>query len=169
MSVIVLAKLSVLRNLLSEALLPVGIVLVIIGAGGLGLYAFNWLREPIILVASWMLIGFGVAHWLTTADAGSTVILSSEWSGVGYLLCLGVAFVGVYLTGQPTGLLERSARWWPALPAAAFLILGIIITAEVRIGREILGDILLPLIPILAVLWAAHLWKQVQVLSATND
>lgn len=150
---IVLALLSAARTFFPEALPPIGIMLSILGVVFLVLYLFGWIREIITLLSGWLLLGFGIAHWLGG--------FYPEWSATLNLLGLGGGFFGIFLSGRSDQVLDNQGKWWPNLPGLFLVILGVILGLETVFGREQVWNALLPLIPLVFAGWTLYLYRQV--------
>lgn len=150
--IIVMAVISLVQ-LLAPGLIQPGLMLFVIGIVFLVLYFVNWIREPLTLVTGWLLAGFGLSFWALSLPALAALSLPL------ILLGLGIAFVGIYLTSTITEVEEIESRYWPLVPGALLLAMGVLLLLEGAIGRERLWSVMVPLIPSLVAVWYLVEWR----------
>lgn len=150
---VVLAIMSVAKNLVPQALPPVGILLAILGIVFLALYLVGWVREIVTLIAGGLMLGFGVAHWLGE--------LYPVWLAALSLLGLGLGFFVIYVVGAAHDLFEQHGKHWPTLPGLFLVIVGLILGLESQFGREQVWNAVLPLIPVVFALWMVYVYRQI--------
>jgi hypothetical protein len=151
--IIVMAVVSMVQ-LLAPGLIHPGLMLFVIGLVFLVLYFANWIREPLTLITGWLLAGFGLSFWAVSLEplaAGSLPLT---------LLGLGLAFVGIYLTGTMTEVKEIQSRHWPLVPGALLLAVGVLLVLEGTLGRERLWSVMVPLIPSAVAIWYLVEWRR---------
>ena len=151
--IIVMAVVSMVQ-LLAPGLIHPGLMLFVIGLVFLLLYFANWIREPLTLITGWLLAGFGLSFWAVSLEALAVQSLPLT------LLGLGLAFVGIYLTGTLTEVEEIESRYWPLVPGALLLAVGILLVLEGVLGRERLWSVMVPLIPSAVALWYLFEWRR---------
>jgi hypothetical protein len=142
---IVMAVVSLVQ-LLAPGLIHPGLMLFLIGGVFLVLYFVDWIREPLTLVTGWLLAGFGLSIWAMSLPL--------------ILLGLGIAFVGIYVTSTPTDVEEIESRYWPLVPGAPLLAMGVLLVLEGAIGRERLWSVVVPLIPSAVAIWYLFEWRR---------
>jgi hypothetical protein len=76
------------------------------------------------------------------------------------LLGLGIAFVGIYITSTVTQVEEIASRYWPLVPGALLLAMGVLLLMEGAIGRERLWSVMVPLIPSAVAIWYLFEWRR---------
>lgn len=160
LAMVVLVGLSLAKNYVPQGLPPVGIILAIFGLAFMALYVAGWVREVITLISSWLLLGFGVAHWASE--------IYRDWSASLILLGLGAGFFGISLMGSQGGLVEENARKWPNLAGLFLVILGVILGVEVQFGRLQVWNALLPLIPVVFLVYMIYLYRQMVALKGPS-
>jgi len=79
------------------------------------------------------------------------------------LLGLGIAFVGIYVTSTLTDVEEIESRYWPLVPGALLLAMGVLLVLEGAIGRDRLWSVLVPLIPSAVAIWYLFEWRRAAV------
>jgi len=151
--VIVLAVVSLVQ-LLAPGLIHPGLMLFVIGVVFLILYFVNWIREPLTLVTGWLLAGFGLGFFSMSLEALAPLSLPL------ILLGLGIAFVAIYITSTVTQVEEIASRFWPLVPGALLLAMGILLVMEGAVGRERLWSVLVPLIPSGIAIWYLFEWRR---------
>ena len=150
--IIVLAVVSLVQ-LLAPGLIHPGLMLFVIGVVFLILYFINWIREPLTLVTGWLLAGFGLSFWAMSLPALAPLSLPL------ILLGLGIAFVGIYITSTITQAEEIESRYWPLVPGALLLAMGVLLILEGAIGRDRLWSVMVPLIPSAVAIWYLIEWR----------
>ncbi|HEM62585.1 MAG TPA: hypothetical protein ENO24_09865 [Chloroflexi bacterium] len=151
--IIVLAVVSLVQ-LLAPGLIHPGLMLFVIGVVFLVLYFVGWIREPLTLVTGWLLAGFGLSFFAISLAA--LVELSLPL----ILLGLGIAFVAIYVTSTVTQVEEIASRFWPLVPGALLLAMGVLLAMEGAVGRERLWGVLVPLIPSAVAIWYLFEWRR---------
>ena len=151
--IIVMAVVSMVQ-LLAPGLIHPGLMLFVIGLVFLVLYFANWIREPLTLITAWLLTGFGLSFWAVSLEALAVQSLPLT------LLGLGLAFVGIYVTGTLTEVEEIESRYWPLVPGALLLAIGVLLVLEGVLGRERLWSVMVPLIPSAVALWYLFEWRR---------
>jgi hypothetical protein len=151
--IIVLAVVSLVQ-LLAPGLIHPGLTLFVVGVVFLILYFVGWIREPLTLVTGWLLAGFGLSFFALSLPALAALSLPL------ILLGLGIAFVAVYITSTVTKVEQISSRFWPLVPGALLLAMGILLVMEGAIGRERLWSIMVPLIPSAVAIWYLFEWRR---------
>jgi hypothetical protein len=151
--VIVMAVVSLVQ-LLAPGLIHPGLMLFVIGVVFLVLYFVNWIREPLTLVTGWLLAGFGLSFWALSLQALAPLSLPL------ILIGLGIAFVGIYVTSTLTKVEEIASRYWPLVPGALLLAMGVLLVMEGAIGRERLWSVMVPLIPSAVAIWYLFEWRR---------
>ena len=151
--IIVMAVVSMVQ-LLAPGLIHPGLMLFVIGLVFLLLYFANWIREPLTLITGWLLTGFGLSFWAVSLEALAVQSLPLT------LLGLGLAFVGIYVTGTLTEVEEIESRYWPLIPGALLLAIGVLLVLEGVLGRERLWSVMVPLIPSAVALWYLFEWRR---------
>jgi hypothetical protein len=151
--VIVMAVVSLVQ-LLAPGLIHPGLMLFVIGLVFLVLYFVNWIRESLTLVTGWLLTGFGLSFWAVSLEPLAVQSLPLT------LLGLGLAFVGIYLTGTLTEVEEIESRYWPLVPGALLLAVGVLLVLEGVLGRERLWSVMVPLIPSAVAIWYLFEWRR---------
>jgi len=144
--IIVMAVVSLVQ-LLAPGLIHPGLMLFVIGVVFLVLYFVNWIRESLTLITGWLLAGFGLAFFALSLEALAALALPL------ILLGLGGAFVGIYLTSTMTEVEEIESRYWPLVPGALLLAVGVLLVLEGAIGRQRLWSVMVPLIPSAVAIW----------------
>jgi hypothetical protein len=114
----------------------------------------NWIREPLTLVTGWLLAGFGLSFWAMSLPALAALSLPL------ILLGLGIAFVGIYVTSTLTDVEEIESRYWPLVPGALLLAMGVLLVLEGAIGRDRLWSVMVPLIPSAVAIWYLFEWRR---------
>jgi hypothetical protein len=143
-----------LVQLLAPGLIHPGLMLFVIGVVFLVLYFVNWIRESLTLVTGWLLAGFGLSFWAVSLEPLAVQSLPLT------LLGLGLAFVGIYLTGTLTEVQEIESRYWPLVPGALLLAVGVLLVLEGVLGRERLWSVMVPLIPSAVAIWYLFEWRR---------
>ena len=151
--IIVMAVVSLVQ-LLAPGLIHPGLMLFLIGVVFLVLYFVNWIREPLTLVTGWLLAGFGLSFWAMSLPVLAALSLPL------ILLGLGIAFVGIYVTSTLTDVEEIESRYWPLVPGALLLAMGVLLVLEGAIGRERLWSVIVPLIPSAVAIWYLIEWRR---------
>ena len=151
--IIVMAVVSLVQ-LFAPGLIHPGLMLFVIGVVFLILYFVNWIREPLTLVTGWLLGGFGLSFFATSLEALAPLSLPL------ILIGLGIAFVGIYVTSTLQAGAEIESRYWPLVPGALLLAVGVLLVMEGAIGRERLWSVIVPLIPSLVALWYLIEWRR---------
>ncbi len=151
--VIVMAVVSLVQ-LLAPGLIHPGLMLFLIGVVFLVLYFVNWIREPLTLVTGWLLAGFGLSFWAMSLPVLAALSLPL------ILLGLGTAFVGIYVTSTLTDVEEIQSRYWPLVPGALLLAMGVLLVLEGAIGRERLWSVMVPVIPSAVAIWYLFEWRR---------
>ena len=151
--IIVMAVVSLVQ-LLAPGLIHPGLMLLLIGVVFLVLYFVNWIREPLTLITGWVLAGFGLSFWAISLPALAALSLPL------ILLGLGIAFVGIYVTNTLTDGEEIESRYWPLVPGALLLAMGVLLVLEGAIGRERLWSVMVPLIPSAVAIWYLFEWRR---------
>jgi hypothetical protein len=151
--IIVMAVVSMVQ-LLAPGLIHPGLMLFVIGLVFLVLYFANWIREPLTLITGWLLTGFGLSFWAASLEQLAAQSLPLT------LLGLGLAFVGIYVTGTLTEVQEIESRYWPLVPGALLLAIGVLLVLEGVLGRERLWSVMVPLIPSAVALWYLFEWRR---------
>ncbi len=152
--IIVMAVVSLVQ-LLAPGLIHPGLMLFVIGVVFLILYFVNWIREPLTLVTGWLLAGFGLSFWAMGLEALAALSLPL------ILIGLGIAFVGIYVTSTVTQVKEIASRYWPLVPGALLLAMGVLLVLEGAIGRDRLWSVMVPLIPSAVAIWYLFEWRRV--------
>lgn len=152
--IIVLLAVVSLIQLFAPDLVHPGLTLFAIGVAFLVLYFINWVREPLTLIAGWVLAGFGLSFWALSLEAFQELSLSLILFG------LGLAFVGIYLTSTVNELEAVESRTWPLIPGVLLLLVGGVLVLEGSIGREQLWSIVVPLIPSVVAIWYLVEWRR---------
>ncbi len=153
LAIVLLAVVSLIQLFAPDLIHP-GLTLFAIGVAFLVLYFINWVREPLTLVAGWLLAGFGLSFWALTLEAFASLSLSLNLFG------LGLAFVGIYLTSTFDDVKAIESRTWPLIPGALLLLVGGVLVLEGTIGREQLWSIVVPLIPSVVAIWYLVEWRR---------
>jgi len=151
--IIVMAVVSLVQ-LFAPGLIHPGLMLFLIGVVFLVLYFVNWIREPLTLVTGWLLAGFGLSFWAMSLEALAALSLPL------ILIGLGIAFVGIYITCTVTEVEEIESRYWPLVPGALLLAMGVLLVLEGAIGRERLWSVMVPLIPSAVAIWYLFEWRR---------
>ena len=151
--IIVMAVVSLVQ-LLAPGLIHPGLMLFVIGVVFLVLYFVNWIRESLTLITGWLLAGFGLAFFALSLEALAALALPL------ILLGLGGAFVGIYLTSTMTEVEEIESRYWPLVPGALLLAVGVLLVLEGAIGRQRLWSVMVPLIPSAVAIWYLFEWRR---------
>ena len=154
--IIVMAVVSLVQ-LLAPGLIHPGLMLFLIGVVFLVLYFVNWIRESLTLITGWLLAGFGLGFFAQSLEALAALALPL------ILLGLGVAFVGIYLTSTMTEVEEIESRYWPLVPGALLLAVGVLLVLEGAIGRQRLWSVMVPLIPSAVAVWYLIEWRSAAV------
>jgi hypothetical protein len=151
--IIVMAVVSLVQ-LFAPGLIHPGLMLFLIGVVFLVLYFVNWIREPLTLVTGWLLAGFGLSFWALSLEALAALSLPL------ILIGLGIAFVGIYVTGSLQAGADIESRLWPLVPGALLLAVGVLLVLEGAIGRERLWSVIVPLIPSAVAIWYLFEWRR---------
>jgi hypothetical protein len=151
--IIVMAVVSLVQ-LLAPGLIHEGLMLFLIGVVFLVLYFVNWIRESLTLITGWVLAGFGLSLWALSLEALAELSLPLIPLG------LGVAFVGIYLTSTVTEVEDIESRYWPLVPGALLLAVGVLLVLEETLGRENLWRVMVPLIPSAVAIWYLFEWRR---------
>jgi hypothetical protein len=154
--IIVMAVVSLVQ-LLAPGLIHPGLMLFVIGVVFLVLYFVKWIRESLTLVTGWLLAGFGLSFFAMSLRALAPLSLPL------ILLGLGIAFVGIYVTSTVTQVDEIASRYWPLVPGALLLAMGVLLVMEGAIGRERLWSVMVPLIPSAVAIWYLFEWRRAAV------
>jgi nucleoside recognition membrane protein YjiH len=151
--IIALAAMSLIQFLAPNLLHP-GLTLFLVGVVFLILYFVNWVREAVTMITGWVLTGFGLSFWLTTYEPFTTLGLSMILFG------LGLAFIGIYITGRSEKATMLVGRNWPIVPGGILLFVGVIMVLEGAISRERLWGMVVPLIPSVVAIWYIVEWRR---------
>jgi hypothetical protein len=154
--VIVLAVVSLVQ-LLAPGLVHPGLMLFLIGVVFLILYFVGWVREAVTLVTGWLLAGFGLSFFAMSLATLAPLSLPL------ILLGLGIAFVAIYVSCTVTQVEQIPSRFWPLVPGALLLAMGILLVMEGAIGRERLWSVMVPLIPSAIAIWYLFEWRRTAV------
>ncbi len=154
--VLVMFALAVLAivQLLFPTLIHPGLTLTAIGIVFLALYFVGWIREALTLILGWMLAGFGLAFWAANQPQWATFALPL------ILIGLGAAFVAIYFTAGPDGILQAQARYWPVVPGALLLVVAGTLILEGIVTRERLWSVVVPMIPAISAVWYLMEWRK---------
>lgn len=154
--VMIIAFLAVLSliQLFAPDLIHPGLTLFAIGVVFLILYFIRWVREPLTLITGWVLAGFGLSFWALEVEPFAELSLSLILFG------LGLAFVGIYITGTLDEAEALQIRNWPLVPGGLLLLVGAILVLEGSIGRERLWSVVVPLIPSVVAIWYLVEWRR---------
>ncbi|HUI87442.1 MAG TPA: hypothetical protein VLX61_01830 [Anaerolineales bacterium] len=63
----------------------------------------------------------------------ASIVLPGQWSGLGFLGCLGISFLGIYLSDRQ--------RWWAIIPGGVLITLGFIAVLTPTYGARETGGI----------------------------
>ena len=73
---------------------------------------------------------------------------------------LRIAVFAIYFTSTVTKVQEIESRYWPLVPGALLLAVGVLLVLEGVLGRDRLWSVMVPLIPSAVAIWYLFEWRR---------